>query len=163
MLEEFLKLSTKALAEENERRSILEQKADYLFKWLTAVITIVGIIVPVISKQTEKNMSDKFAIAAYSITLISFIIAIGCVIAINWPKKVKLNILGKDMMNLVKQRNMTDIRDVIYEEIIIKDFITVELRKQNERKAKLIIGGNIFLTLGLLSLTVFVSYFIWGI
>lgn len=163
MLEEFLKLSTKALAEENERRSILEQKADYLFKWLTAVITIVGIIVPVMSKQTEKNMSDKFAIVAYSVTLISFIIAIGCVIAINWPKKVKLNILGKDMMNLVKQRNMTDVRDVIYEEIIIKDFITVELRKQNERKAKLIIGGNIFLILGLLSLTVFVSYFIWGI
>lgn len=162
LLEEFLKLSTVALEEENKRRTILEQKADYLFKWLTFVISIVGIIVPVVSKQAGKDINDKFIIWAYIVTMIFFIVAIICVITINWPRKRKLSILGNQMMSLVKQNNITDIRDVIYKEIMMKDAVTTGLRKENELKATLIILGNIFLVLGIISLAVLVSYFIWG-
>lgn len=162
LLEEFLKLSTIALEDENKRSGMLERKADYLFKWLTFVITIVGIIVPVVSKQTGKDMNDKFAIIVYVVTLTFFVCAIVCVIAINWPRKVKMNILGKEMMDMVKQSNVTDTRDVIYKEIMMKDVITDELRKQNRGKARLIAWGNIFLVLGILNLIVFISYFIWG-
>lgn len=65
MFEEFLKLSTLAHEEESKRRTILEVKTDYLFKWLTFVITIVGIAVPIIAKQINIDFNDKFVIIGY--------------------------------------------------------------------------------------------------
>lgn len=163
LLEEFLKISILAYEDEEKRSTILYKKTDYLFKWLTFVVSIVAIVVPIIAKETNIDIQDQVFVISYVVTLACFLLAIISAIFINIPKKMKLSILGSNMMEIVQNSEITDIRDMIYKEILVRDSLTKELRKENERKAKWIIFCNVCMTVGMFCMAFLFSYFVWGV
>ncbi len=164
LIEFCQQMSDFAYQKESERGKILEQKTDFLFKWLTLIVSIIGIAVPIISKNTAMNVYSIPFIVLYAIGMLFLIAAMILILIVHFPRKIKLYELGTDYLQLlVNDEQLCDEREMEYHKILVDDVIIKDMRKMNQISAIIIMIAEICIIIGLLVSSILFAYLIWGV
>lgn len=168
LLELCQKESDLAYEQECEREKRLNQKTDYLFKWLAIISSVIGLVVPIFSKSEVIDLKSTIFVVLYVLTIAFFVSAMVCIVIVNFPRKTKLYKTGSDILTEIENMSSVqlqnfDIRDISYKRILQKDIILKQLRDNNQKMAKLIIASEILMILGLICISIFWGYLVWGV
>lgn len=156
------KISDYAYEQEKIRRQNLEMKTEYLFKWITFALSIVGVAVPIISKQIQLNVFSTWFVILYCAIVFFLFAAVAVIIIITFPKKMKLHRTASDILKKEQSDGEQTIEEMIHMMILENDVVTKDMRKKNSMIAIGIMIADICIGLGLLCSIIFFGYIIWG-
>lgn len=159
---------------ECERQKILDSKTDYLFKWLTLIVSVIGIVVPVITKSETDLSQSKGFLWLYIITMIMYVGAMILVLLVSFPRKIKLYRSGSEWLKIARdlqksgnnlpQKDDIDImKEFDYKRILEEDIIIKKIRKKNNKVAYMIMAADICIIAGLIVTAILFMYLIWGV
>lgn len=155
----------KLYEQEMNRQKTLITKTELLFKWVTLIITILNITIPLIVKETTIDVKNIIFVILYILLMAIFIAIIILIILINFPVKYKRNLSGADWIEYVK--NHTDKikceNDLMYYVIVSKENVVKSLIKNNNRGFKCMLAAHILLSVCIVLMAVFYANIIWGI
>lgn len=148
---------------ELKRQQSVINKTDFLFRWLTMIVSIFNISLPLIVKQVNININDKKFVLLYTLLMIILLCDMGLTICVNYPIKYKSDMMGSDWLKFIKDNpdKISNEMDFRYYHILTTDIVSKRLRDNNDRAFKIIRIAYIILIVALGIMALFFSYIIW--
>ena len=162
ILERCLLVSEEAYKQEEESEKILREKVDYLFKWITFLVSVFHIAVPIIA---DSSIDQKgWFLPVYIGLMLLLVTALMITIVIQYPIKSKRYPLGSSILQKIQSdEKFQDERYSVYQSILYRDALTKQLAANNRSVAKKIRVVSGFLVAGILGIVVFFSLIILNI
>lgn len=163
VLEYCQKVSKVAYDQEMERQQEIRRKTEFMFKWLTLIISVFSIVVPVVSKKNQFDCNDKVFRIIYILLMLLLMLDMVIVIFLNVPIKTKRYPCGSDIMKQIQQ-NRGDYDDMLqlYQDVMFLDILTNKVSVNNDRAVKMLFVANIILALALFGMASLFIYIMWG-
>lgn len=164
LMEYCKEYSAKRLEQEVRREEILRVRTDYIFKWLTLLVAIFNIAIPIIVKETNINTQTAFFIKGYIVVTILVVFAMALIIYIQLPKKIKVFPKASDILKKIQNEPEKYESEVSceYQKLLTDDAIINTMSNINDRCAKILCVTNFLLFLIVVGMTLFFSYIILG-
>lgn len=153
-------MSERAYNQEINREKTIITKTDYLFKWLTIIIAIFNIIIPIVVSSTGLNIHDDIFVRLYISIMIVLLLAIVLTIIISLPKKIKRYPMGSEFLKEIN-KNPDKYKDVIstkYYNILYIDTMVINYRKKNNQEIFLIFIVDLLLVVSFILMAVIFIY-----
>ena len=162
ILDHCLTLSEEAYKQEEESEKILREKVDYLFKWLSFLVSVFNIAVPLIASNGIEQ--KKWFLPMYLVLLLFLMIALVLTIIMQYPKKMKRYPLGSTVLKRIQgDEKYQDEKYNIYQSILYRDALTKKLAENNKSTAKKMSVVCFFLVIGIIGMAIFFSLIILNI
>lgn len=164
MIEYCQKISDEAYEQEKSREKAINNKADYLFRWLTLFVGVFNIAIPIIIKETQIDYKDTWFVVLYILLMVLIVGAMLTIVVLNLPQKVKIYPSGSDILKKIQRDSNKNDNNVFqtYQNVLYRDILTKQLSKNNDRAIVCIVIVNIMLALALICMVVFFVYITWG-
>lgn len=156
-------LGKQAYKQEEKREQDIRKRADYLFKWLTFIVSIFNLSIPFIVKAENINYKNAVFIFLYVSIMILFTAAIILVVLAEYPQKKKYFPLGTELLKKAKEdmTKFTDETDLQYQSILYTDVMTKKMSGNNDRLVKLLKGAYLDLMLVMILMVIFILYILF--
>lgn len=164
-LMEFCKqMSDTAYEQELNREKVIGTKTEYLFKWLTLLVAIFNIAIPIIAKETSVDYSSVVFVVLYVLMMVCLAGAMALVVFINFPRKMKKYPSGTEWMKRIKSHpdKFKNENDFVYQSILCKDVVVEKLKKSNNKAVFCMAIANVLVLVALIFMAIFFGYIIWG-
>lgn len=162
---DFCNSTTDRLYEQEiNRQKTLITKTELLFKWVTLIMTVLNITIPLIVKETTVDVKDLRFIILYILLMFSFLAIITLIVLINFPVKYKRNKSGVEWIDYVSNHSdkIKCENDLTYQLIISKEIVVKRLIHNNDRGFKFMLAAHVMLGACIILMTIFYVYVIWG-
>ena len=145
LLKYSLSVSQSAYEQENRRTELINQKKDYIFKWLTIIFGLINVLFPILVKNNE--ISNKKCFVMYAILMCFLLLDILIVIIMGIPQKVKIYPLGSEILQSIQKNpeNFKSERDCTKQQIFYTDVMTQKLSRNNNKQVVWLIGANVIM------------------
>ena len=158
-LDYAFQVSSEAYKQQVEREKTIRTKSEYLIKWITIFISVFNIAIPIIVKEIDFDYRNVFFVILYSVLMGGLIVAMLCLLLLDYPQKVKCHPLGHEILKNDKFRFSQENSDfeIIYNNILIQDSITKRLSQNNDNAVRNLKIANLSIIVAIVALaTLFV-------
>lgn len=162
-MEFSLEISEETYQQEMHREEVLTRRIDYLFRWLTLLVSVFNIAVPIIVKEVALNYKKFGFVFLYVILMLLLIIAMVIIVYLEFPRKVKIYPLGCDILKRAKEepQKYEDTISINYQKILYQDTVTRQLQNNNDKIADLLKKVNVLLIGAIVCMAIFFIYIMW--
>lgn len=163
LLEFCLQMGKQTYEQEVKREQEIRKRADYLFKWITFIVSIFNIAVPLIVKTDNIHFKDCAFVLLYAAIMLLFIVAVILVVSIEFPQKKKYYPLGTDLLKRAKEdiTKFTNETDLQYQSILYTDVLTKKMSDNNDSLVKRLWWAYWDLLFVMVLLVIFILYILF--